>query len=80
MGELLLKYSENDAKLAPKTSPAKTRSPAKNLMQQEQVNSRASPSPQRGTKRIRYTSHVTLPARLLICSVRKSQWTKRTRI
>jgi hypothetical protein len=50
-----LKYSENNAKSAPKTSPAKTRSPAKNLMQQEQANSRASPSPQRGTKRMRCT-------------------------
>ncbi|KAH8592048.1 Borealin N terminal-domain-containing protein [Bisporella sp. PMI_857] len=52
MGDLLLKHSENKAKLVPAIapgSPAKHSNAGKNLIQREQ--SRASPSPRRPTKR-----------------------------
>ncbi|KUJ11359.1 uncharacterized protein LY89DRAFT_786968 [Mollisia scopiformis] len=50
MGDLLLKYSETASK--PAASTYKVHSPAKNLLQAEQSRSRASPSPNRGTKRL----------------------------
>ncbi|CZR65866.1 uncharacterized protein PAC_15766 [Phialocephala subalpina] len=53
MGDLLLKYSETASKTAASTSH-KINSPAKNLIQEEQARSRISPSPQRGTKRLRH--------------------------
>jgi hypothetical protein len=56
MGELLLKHSETISKATTskaaglRTSPAKSKSPVKTLIEQ----ARASPSPQRSTKRHRY--------------------------
>jgi hypothetical protein len=54
MGELLLKHSQGASKsvVAGSSKVEKAKSPAKNLIQEEQ--SRASPSPQRGQKRLRY--------------------------
>ena len=63
MGELLLKHSQGASTAT--TGPSrveKPRSPAKNLIQEEQ--SRASPSPQRGQKRLRY---VFLPRLCMPC-------------
>lgn len=57
MGDLLLKYSE--PKPATSTSH-RINSPAKNLIQAEQTRSRVSPSPNRGTKRLRYEYMITI--------------------
>jgi hypothetical protein len=56
MGELLLKHSQGASTSTAETSRLeKPRSPAKNLIQEEQT--RASPSPQhRGQKRLRYVA------------------------
>ncbi|KAE8445901.1 hypothetical protein EG329_012680 [Mollisiaceae sp. DMI_Dod_QoI] len=54
MGDLLLKYSETASKPAAPASQ-KINSPAKHLVREEHARSRVSPSPQRGTKRLRYT-------------------------
>lgn len=56
MGELLLKHNDNSFKSAPiaRLSPAKSQSPVKTFQQREQI--RASPSPNRPSKRLRYGS------------------------
>jgi hypothetical protein len=56
MGELFLKYSESAARpglAKAQTSPAKLQSSSRAVAQQTQNYARASPSPQRGTKRLR---------------------------
>jgi hypothetical protein len=55
MGELFMKYSEKTTSAGPSRTE-KTKSPAKNLIQESQHYSRASPSPQRAPKRMRYIS------------------------
>lgn len=54
MGDLYIKHSETSKPAATASRPEKTNSPRKNLMQAEQSNAHVSPSPQRGTKRLRY--------------------------
>ncbi len=56
MGELFLKYAEKEAKRSSGSSARKKiNSPTKNMIQAAQNQSRASPSPQRPSKRQRYT-------------------------
>ena len=77
MGELLLKHSQGaSTAIAGPSRVEKPRSPAKNLIQEEQ--SRASPSPQRGQKRLRYVPFPICSA-LLIQEVMIYPSTKRTK-
>ncbi|KAH7398062.1 Borealin N terminal-domain-containing protein [Cadophora sp. MPI-SDFR-AT-0126] len=52
MGDLSMKYSETSRPAATASRTEKINSPHKNLLQAEQSNSRASPSPQRAPKRM----------------------------
>ncbi len=67
MGDLLLKYGDTTkAVTAASSRTEKVNSPHKNLIQAEQSYSRASPSPQRPAKRMRYVHFSQKPKLVLI--------------